>query len=640
MRMCFAPEDEDAYFARRDELIEQFAGWLSRHAVDGDPSDAELLLDWRWGYGDGELDRWRRSDVAEFLLGWCPRKLSAPADLCAGIPAGVAAFVEFLAHRGLRRGGDAPAAIRRYCETSTAAFVRAMGDTANFGMAKSLVGSAGGLDPDADLTPDGISALLERLSGPAGSPIDLDALGGPEAGLDADDLDGAGPMQLGPVRIPPHDDRLASASAAPMLIAMRTLADYCAAPGRTLTAKGNLRLADARHLVDALDTGDDPELGGYRKLATAEDLPELSSMIELALEVGVVRRHRGKLVAVARFAALDDVEAHRTLALAALDGDIPRRPRNYLSFLAPIEDYLESSVLVHLAGRLPDQGRLAEIVGDLSDIVAQDFPGFAGLLGPVSEQVDAALDRLARLGVVVLDEVETVDCPDREGEHRADGRVSLTAAGIGVVLELAQRHGVEVLEWPDPSRASAHDMVGLIGLVDEAVWHRDLDEWFAARPDAATAAEELVGAATADDLPVLAVIAGLEAAGRLVGDGATEVVRARLGGRWDGLVLHWLFAREALDPDGIEPHRLLGGVVDLLAVALDVDGPAELAGSFDNATPDQRREMLESVWRLEHPRVPDVLDALGSRHPDKATAKSARKALAKHRSMLAERRGK
>lgn len=57
---------------------------------------------------------------------------------------------------------------------------------------------------------------------------------------DADDDDE--PAQLGPVRLPADDDRHTSAASAPTLVAMRTLAEYRAAPGRALTTRGNLRL--------------------------------------------------------------------------------------------------------------------------------------------------------------------------------------------------------------------------------------------------------------------------------------------------------------------------------------------------------------------------------------------------------------
>lgn len=49
MRMQFDPEagDEAAFFARRDELGEQFADWLKTHDISVDPNDAGMLMDWK-----------------------------------------------------------------------------------------------------------------------------------------------------------------------------------------------------------------------------------------------------------------------------------------------------------------------------------------------------------------------------------------------------------------------------------------------------------------------------------------------------------------------------------------------------------------------------------------------------------------
>ena len=48
--------DEQAFCTRRDALGEQFARWLNTHKVAGDPNDAGLLMDWKFGYADGALD--------------------------------------------------------------------------------------------------------------------------------------------------------------------------------------------------------------------------------------------------------------------------------------------------------------------------------------------------------------------------------------------------------------------------------------------------------------------------------------------------------------------------------------------------------------------------------------------------------
>ena len=56
MRMRFTVENEQAFSVRRDALGEQFARWLTDQKVPGDPNDAGLLMDWKFGYADGALD--------------------------------------------------------------------------------------------------------------------------------------------------------------------------------------------------------------------------------------------------------------------------------------------------------------------------------------------------------------------------------------------------------------------------------------------------------------------------------------------------------------------------------------------------------------------------------------------------------
>src|SRR5690349_20422835 len=202
MRMRFTVEDERAFSARRDALGEQFARWLNAQKVPGDPNDAGLLMDWKFGYADGALDTWAVADVGEFLFGWCPRKLSAGPEECAEIPVSVAAFVEFLAHTGLlARGSDLPSQVRRYCERNTARFVREMGNPANFGMAKSLFGSAGGLAQGADRSPDGLAALIRPVEG-----LPSDVAGAVLDGVTDDGGDDDSPV-IGPVRLPDEQER-------------------------------------------------------------------------------------------------------------------------------------------------------------------------------------------------------------------------------------------------------------------------------------------------------------------------------------------------------------------------------------------------------------------------------------------------
>ena len=77
LHMEFAPEDEDRFFAVRDEVLEGFDEWLAERGRSTDQRlDAELVLGLKWGYLDGHLGRWRVTDLNEFLLEYYPRSSS------------------------------------------------------------------------------------------------------------------------------------------------------------------------------------------------------------------------------------------------------------------------------------------------------------------------------------------------------------------------------------------------------------------------------------------------------------------------------------------------------------------------------------------------------------------------------------
>jgi hypothetical protein len=85
------------------------------------------------------------------------------------------------------------------------------------------------------------------------------------------------------------------------------------------------------------------------------------------------------------------------------------------------------------------------------------------------------------------------------------------------------------------------------------------------------------------------------------------------------------------DPESVEPDRLLAGLVDVLGATLDGGEPEDvlLAVQHDE---DMLPQLIDTLWRIDHPSVGEVLEVIGEHHPAKAVAKAARKALMKHRS--------
>jgi hypothetical protein len=209
--------------------------------------------------------------------------------------------------------------------------------------------------------------------------------------------------------------------------------------------------------------------------------------------------------------------------------------------------------------------------------------------------------------------------------------VTLSPAGVPVAVGLVEETDIDVLVRPDPAKASAAEIVDMLGLSDPEEWHADAAAWFAAQPDAPKAADALVGEITAEERDLVIVAIGLQAVDAVVGEHAEPAIRSRQGGPHDGMVLHWLLDRGVIGPGSIDPMRIALSWVDVLATSLDIGGPEELVTGLES---DQHvlTETLGHIWRLDHPRLEEVLEVIGAHHPAKPVAKAARRALMKHRS--------
>jgi hypothetical protein len=589
--MTFDCEDERAYFARREELCTQFAKWAHQQGVDADAGDVELLLDWKWGYGDGRLDRWNAADVEEFLLKWCPRKLASPPDLLKGIPDSVGAYVDFLAHEGLLARGCSPSTVRRACADLGPRFLREMADPANFGMAKSLFGGLDDTDPNA---------LLERLAQLAGTSTDevLDYLNDPE------------PPVVGPVRAPTDDEVAAAIAQARMFAQVRGLATRCAPPGLALTASGNLRLADARRLTAELETGDEAEPPN-RKLGSARELPYLSWLVDTAIAAGAVRRMRGRLVAVARFADRPDRDAYERTVRGALEAGLG----SALSWGWGADPKDDGDLADILLAELLDADAAGSVTVDaIAERVAPVLSGSGPLAAIVGgSEIEHQLARLADLGLVTL-----VD----------DGTAALTAAGRAVGAEIVTEAGLEVVYRAEPTTADAAALVASMLMLDEDDAAADLRAWVANHPSGAA---ELAAAVTHADLTPVDVLGLLEMAGSAMGTEFDRAAELHRDGPHGTLVTMWLLLHGALDPSTVDPELMLAGTVEVAAALIDDAGPERVVGFFDSDV-DQTVELLGHLWRAEHERTIEVLDALGSHHPNKKIAKAARRSLMKARS--------
>ena len=399
-RVSFGPTQDDAFEAWRDGLVDEFERWSAPFHLSIDPSDLGMLLDWKRNYGDGRLDRWTRVDEKQFLLDWCPRHLSATSEEAFGLPATIAMAMSFLTTRELLgKGSDPVESLTEYALELAPRFRREMDDPRNFGMAKTLFANLG-LDPDQLGDPDALEQAMNAINalpqderrrltdGPAG---------GFGAGGNDPDLVDLPPM--GPVVMPAPDVLRASASASPVLIAFDALAEYFAAPGRPLTKTGNLRLADARVLVEQLGTGESLEYDhadrSYR-VPSAARLPQLDHWQWWAREAGALRKQRDRLIAVKAWQQrrrADPVDAVRTAFRVLLDHGVLASYYSWLTGeVTALLDMCAPPLLMRLLnGAQPLSETVATLRTLADDAGVQEF--YPGNLEHTLEQLIVLLER-------------------------------------------------------------------------------------------------------------------------------------------------------------------------------------------------------------------------------------------------------
>lgn len=625
--VALEPDDSTARLAR-DRVLEQFEDWHAQHGT-GDPadcvSDVELLLDWKIDYGDGVLTKWDHSDVHEFLLEWCPRKLSMSGAETATVPDSVGSYLTFLAAQGLIGPGPA-AELTAFAHSCAGRFRTAMDDPRNFGMAKSIVAAA--LDDGVDLAdPDQLQAWMEQFNN---RPEDARRalLSGPEPQRPA----------IPPVALPSEAELAASRAAAPVLAMFASLAAYVG-EGRKLTAKGNLTRADARALVGLLGTGDtvDPVIREQTyELQSAADLPTLTLVYQWARKAGVLRVAKGKVIATKKGLALAaDLGAYFDVALEALLdlGPVSVQWQRERYFATPeISEVLDESALLMLAllyaepGPVPFDG-LAEAATEIVfDVYAFGNEVLARSL--IAGRLAGMLDAFALAGVVQRDGVVDAEWPM---PTRRGGTVQLTPAGVASTNRLLVEAGYEAPTGGEFAAASATELLRGTDGAEFTVFAAESNAWMACR-EPRQAADELASAAEKLEphLAHAALLLVTQLDPDVVGPALRRVAHVP---HLRGAVIASLVDLDLEPPTtqydpGDESwfpdlllFRLLGDDLDsaVRTLALVGDRPGQVA-------------LLERIWRQPSPATGFVLEALGRAHPDKRIAKAARKASFRHRS--------
>jgi hypothetical protein len=638
----FGPDDEDRFFVVRDELLDRFERWLE---VQGRPVelrvDAELVLGFKWGYLDGHLGRWRTADLDELLLELYPRKVVADRELAELTVPSVAGLLEFLDEEGLLVAGSDPLPrLLARLDALRGPVLEAFGDASRYGLGKSLFGAMMGDGVDLE-DEAAVGGWIEAFN--AGTREERDRVLGPAMVQMSAALQGR--RRLRPVTLAPVVELEQAAREAPAMVRLARFVDHVTTP-RKLTERGNLKLADARELLELLELEDrlDRTIGERTfKTRSSTELPTLDLTFRWARAARLVKVRKGELSATQAGRRLDrDVlqivyqALHGLLELGVLAHRYREDPYGFGWYADEVDAEVPVWLLeLYEHGRLEIEDLAAETWElllerfDLDDVPADKLAFHRRL---VESGVRRILGQLQELGIVALTDVDQVETS--VGTEDRAGVVALTDLGIWAVQHMASVY----LDAPVVGalvEVPAGELLRQATDMAEDAAGAELDAWVAHR-DVADAASELVGALPgADDVAIGLAFGALL---RIGAPAAPAVRTLREDPRLGPHATVWLVDTLQIEAEEVRVDEV-DRQVALLHAALDLRGPHAVTiwlplmlGVRSDTGRDAITARVGELWRDRSAAAGEVLDAIAAVHPDKPVAKAARKALFKLRS--------
>ncbi|MFE1026283.1 hypothetical protein ACFW5I_17240 [Streptomyces sp. NPDC058818] len=266
----------------------------------------------------------------------------------------------------------------------------------------------------------------------------------------------------------------------------------------------------------------------------------------------------------------------------------------------------------------------------------------------VLEQVSDAMMRLddqfrllEPIGLVEYQPVDEALMADADEEPAAPvdetdvaryGMVRLTPLGLYGLRARLLEAGFEAPAVGDLSDKGADALLDGTAPFPPAAAHAETELWLAGRSPL-VAARELLAAARGSDTGAPLRRLRCQQALSLVGAEAEPALRevlddAELG----GLARVWLTEHGAQDVPAPPQEMVFWLTIDTVAAQLAAEGNSEELRALVEGLARQHSGFFDTVWRVDHPATPDVLEAMGRLHPDKKVAKEARKAAFKARS--------
>nr|WP_062341424.1 hypothetical protein [Herbidospora sakaeratensis] len=251
---------------------------------------------------------------------------------------------------------------------------------------------------------------------------------------------------------------------------------------------------------------------------------------------------------------------------------------------------------------------LAEAVRDYDDLGDAAWEAAGDPLAPV-------LDWLTGYGMAEVD-----------GET-----VRLTSLGTEGVVHLVDEADLDIDARPAIDAMTAHDLLSLSADMSEEEADAEFAAWMRLR-EPAQAAEELLGAAVEDESDALVRVQAASLVGQL-GEVAIPAWKKALAEEslrsYAATHLTQLEVDDAPEPTQADTHWL---ILDMWTISAGL-GRAEFVSSLEDIGPaTDLISLLEVIWKVRHPHLDELLEAIAEAHPDRNVGKAAKRALFKARS--------
>lgn len=212
------------------------------------------------------------------------------------------------------------------------------------------------------------------------------------------------------------------------------------------------------------------------------------------------------------------------------------------------------------------------------------------------------------------------------------GLARLTPLGVYGLRELLTAAGATAPVAGDLADAPGRELLDALAGYPDHLARAEADLWLADRKPA-EAARELLAASRGDDPAAPSRRLMCQQTLTLVGPEAEPALREVLADpQLGGLARVWLTESSAPDVPPPAPDMVYWLTIDTLAAQLAAGEDPELLSTLVADLVARHDGFFDAAWRVDHPATADVLEAMGQLHPDRKSAKAARKAAFKARS--------